>query len=249
VKNPFRPLADQRALHQNQQLLRAQQGKAELARTDADRLVCVEAKVSYEAMVMDVLRSLQGAIYSGQELKSDELSWSIGRSLKGTDGANRWHPSLEVSLLYDEVDLRPRGFICTRHNRQTLAELNPESLLNALNQLYPLFEPRGFFSSRRAAKVRFEPLVKEAFDLFHTEALKDLSLAGDAHRWSIGQWLNRSNALAWESTILIRLRFNLRNRPVGFRCTAGRKSAKAGLSAAELVEALRRVSPSSSPGA
>jgi len=241
VKKPFDDLARRRAANQNRELLKAKHKERLVAQGKVDRSARAAEKRNYDDMVTEVLTSLQKAAFSGLKFRSDDESWSIGLWLKGNDGAAIWHKTLEVRLVFDEVDGRPSYFECTRHNQQLWAELNRQSLQEALHRLVPLPEPKAFRLARRAAKERFDPLVQEAYRELRKSGQQDLSLAGDVDQWSIGHWQARGEDLEWQSAVMIRLRFDWLNRPKGFICSTLRHHARAGLSVEELTNALREL--------
>ena len=258
MKNPFEGLSEERQYHQDKAALRQESKRGALSRQRVDLQARAREKHRYDALVMELLGLLKQAIFPGKDqvgndkplasnsshqLISDDESWSIGLWTKGQDGALVWHKTLEVRLAYDEVDGRALHFECRRHNRLTRAELSRESLLEALQKLYPLEEHHDPRLARRHAKRRLDSLVREAYEAFQKTAPKELRLAGDADGWSIGSWQNLGGELVWNGRIMIQLRFDWKNKPKGFSCSAGSRRASAGLSKDELVSALLKVFP------
>jgi len=138
MENPFQYLIDEHRLHLKRAHLNQSESQLEQSRIKSDRQERILEKRGFDDLVEDVLNLLQQAIYPGLSLRSDHQTWSIGRWSKRSDGSMYWDSVLVVQLVYDELSGAALCFGCLRYHREVRAELSRESLLEALQRLYPV---------------------------------------------------------------------------------------------------------------
>lgn len=240
MKNSFQGLANQRKNLLKKEKLRQEQKKRIRGEKQEKSLLRRQEKHRYDEIVQPVMRLLKETAYPLCQIDSGDESWSIGFWSKEKANPAIWKKIVEVRLLYDEVDGRAVGFECTRYHRRIQAELSQKSLQKALQQLFLTGETSNILLARRDAKSRLDAVVSEAFESFRRNASRDLKLAEDADGWSIGWWESREN-LEWKAAMMIRLRFDRKNQPIGFQCSAGLRKALVGLDVRELEKAIKKL--------
>lgn len=240
AENPFQYLHEDRRQRLREAALEEQENQWAGRRQAELHKEKVVEKRGFDPLVKDTLTYLQQAAYPRLSLCSSDLGWQIVLWFLRKDGSIGWTHTVNVQLVYDELTGGAVCFECSRHGRKLRAELNQESLAEALQKLFPA-RPGTKPTPQSLEQKRYAALVAQAFADLQGRMHLELHLLNDEDQWLIGIWQVQESRLSWRGMLEIRLKRDWRGKVKGFACAAGDEHAEVELKADELAEALWRL--------
>lgn len=218
AENPFQYLIDDRQQRLRQAALEQKENQWTGSRLNGIRKEKVLEKRGFDPLVTEVLKHLQQAAYPRLSFYSSDLAWQIVFWFQRKDGSIGWNHAVAVQLVYDELTGSAVCFECSRHQRKLRAELNKESLAEALEKLFPA--RKGTKPSPRwVDQRRFDAVVSQAFADLQKKMELELHLLSDEDQWLIGIWQVQESRLVWWGMLEIRLKRNWKNQVKAFECS------------------------------
>lgn len=236
MENPFQYLVSERRRHLGRAYQKQKESSLERSRLKSNSRERSLERAGFEALVSEALEQLQQAAYPGLSVRSGDQTWSIGKWFKRNDSSVGWMSFLAVRLIQDELTGTPLCFECIRHHRKVQAELSRESLLDALQQLYPVSKRDP--SARPAIERKYDELVNWAFADVKLKVNLELHLLADHKKWVIGIWQLRGEALEWRGLVEIHPVYNWRRQVKAFNCLSNRLVTRVEPRQAKLSDAL-----------
>jgi hypothetical protein len=241
VENPFEYLIAERQQRLRQAALEQKENQQEGSRLKGIHKEKVLEKRGFDPLVSEVLKHLQQAAYPKLSLYSSELGWQIVFWFQRKDGSIGWNHAVGVQLVYDELTGSAVCFECSRHQRKLRAELNKESLADALQKLFPARKGTRP-TAQDLDQKRYDALVAQAFAGLQKKLDLELHLLSDEEKWLIGIWRIQDGRLAWWGMLEIRMKRDWKGKVKGFECSGKDESALADLETDKLAETLWRMS-------
>ncbi len=240
AENPFQYLTDDRRQRLREAALEEQEDKQASSRAKDLRKEKVFEKKGFEALVSETLTYLQQAAYPRLSLCSSDLGWQIVLWFLRKDGSIGWKHTVNVQLVYDELTGGAVCFECSRHGRKHRAELNQESLAEALQKLFPA-RPGSKPTPQSLEHKRYDALVAQAFADLQGRMHLELHLLSDEDQWLIGIWQVQESRLSWWGMLEIRLKRDWKGKVKVFACAGKDERAQADLTSESLAETLWRL--------
>lgn len=224
AENPFQYLIAERQQRLKQAALEQKENQLAGSRLKSIHKEKVLEKRGFDPLVSEVLKHLQQAAYPKLSLYSSDLGWQIVLWFQRKDGSIGWNHAVGVQLVYDELTGNAVCFECSRHQRQLRAELNKESLADALQKLFPA--RKGAKPSLQSIDQKhYNDLVAQAFADLQKKLDLELHLLSDEHHWLIGIWRIQDGRLVWWGMLEIRMKRDWKGKVKGFNCAGKDESA------------------------